>query len=167
MHRSDFEDRPCKVDPQDIKELRFDGAYYRIDEYKNLLVYFFYNNCIQRRYGGDLDHYNPSAIAQSIQKMIDRFNAAGKKDDRYFNEGGYSIKNNQISIQSIVYIPQLWGTMTLKGTILNDSTIVISKYRFWNDDNFTNDSLYYRFIKTNKPDSLKGNIYKDKKWYWR
>ena len=103
-YRSDFEDRPCKVDPPNMKELRFDGAYYRIDEYKNLLAYFFYNNCIQRRLGADLDHYNPSAIAQSIQKILDDFNAAGKKDDQYFEDGGYSVTSNQLTLQSIRYM---------------------------------------------------------------
>ena len=168
IYRSDFEDRPCKVDPPEIKELRLDGAYYRIGKNKILDVHFFYKNCIYRKGGADSNHYNPSTIAQSIQKEIDRFNADVKHNNQYFNDGGYSIKDNQITIQSIIYIPQFQGgTFTEKGTILNDSTIVITKYRFPKRDVFTSDSLYYRFIKANKPDSLKGNVYKNRKWYWR
>ena len=168
IYKSDFEDRPCKVNPPDIKELRLDGAYYQIDKNKNLIVYFFYNNCIQRELGADPNHYNPSDIAQSIQKIINDFNAAGKQNDQYFNDGGYSITNNQISVQSILYIPQFrWGAMTLKGTIVNDSTILSTEYRFPRDDMFRSDSTYYHFIKSNKPDSLKANRWKNKKWYWR
>jgi|SRR5688572_91331 len=168
MYRSDFEDRPCKVNPSEIKELRFDGAYYRIDKNKGLDVYFFYNNCIQRSLVADSNHYNSSSIAQSIQKIINDFNAAGKRDNEYFEDGGYSITNDHITIQSIRYIPQFtWGTVTYKGTIINDSTILFTEYRFPKRDIFKNDSNYYHFIKTNKPDSLKGNGYKDKKWYWR
>src|SRR4030095_2648577 len=155
---SDFEDRPCRIDPPDMKELRFDGAYYRIDEHKYLSAYFFYNNCIQRTLGADPDHYNRSSIAQSIKKIIDNFNAAGKKNDQYFEDGGYSITNNQISLQSIRYIPQFrWGTVTYKGTIINDSTILFTEFRDPTENILRNDSLYYHFIKTNKPDSLKGN----------
>jgi len=168
MYRSDFEDRPCKVNPPDTKELRCDGAYYRIDENKNLLAYFFYNNCIQRRLGADSNHYEISSIAQSIQKIIDDFNSAGKKNDQYFEDGGYSVTSDQITVQSIRYIPQFaWGIVSLKGAIVNDSTILFTEYRFPKRDIIKNDSTYYRFIKSHKPDSLKGNVYKDKKWYWR
>jgi len=168
MYVSDFEDRPCKNNPPDIKELRFDGAYYRIDEYKNLRAYFFYNNCIQRMLGADSNHYNRFSIAQSIQKIIDDFNAAGKKNDQYFGDGGYSVASNQINLQSIGYLPQFrWATFTYKGTIINDSTIVFTVYRLLKEKIYRNDSTYYHFIKTNKPDSLNGNRWKDKKWYWR
>jgi len=168
MYVSDFEDRPCKVDPPNIKELNFDGAYYRIDKNKKLDVCFFYNNCIQRSITIDSKYYEISSIAQSIEKIIDDFNAAAKKNDQYFEDGGYSITNDHITIQSIRYIPQFtWGTVTKKGTILNDSTIVFTEYRFPKRDIFETDSNYYLFIKTNKPDSLNGNRWKDKKWYWR
>ena len=168
MYVSDFEDRPCKINPPDIKELRFDGAYYRIDEYKNLLAYFFYDNCIQRRLGADSNHYNRFSIAQSIQKIIDDFNAAAKKNDQYFGDGGYSVTSSQINLQSIWYLPQFaWATFTYKGTIINDSTIVFTEYRLPKEKVYRNDSTYYHFVKTNKPDSLKGNRWKDKKWYWR
>jgi len=168
MYVSDFEDRPCKINPPDVKELRFDGAYYRIDEYKNLLAYFFYGNCIQRRLGADTNHYNNSSIAQSIQTIIDDFNAAGKENDQYFEDGGYSIINNQINLQSIRYNPQFrWGTVTFKGIIINDSTILFTEFRNPTRNNYRNDSTYYHFIKTNKPDSLKGSRWQDKKWYWR
>jgi len=168
IYRSDFEDRPCKVNPPEIKELRLDGAYYRFDEYKHLLVYFFYNNCIQRSLGADLNHYNPSAISESIQKIIDDFDAAGKKNDQYFGDGGYSVTSNQIIIQSLWYLPQFaWGTATYKGTIINDSTIVVTEFRLPKRNIFKTDSLYYHFINANKPDSLMGNRWKDKKWYWR
>jgi len=167
-YRSDFEDRPCKVDPPNTKELRFDGAYYRIDKNKVLDVYFFYNNCIQRSLGADSNHYIPSAIAQSIQKIIDDFNAAGKQDDQYFEDGGYSVTSNQLTLQSIRYMQ--WfvsGTVTYKGTLLNDSTILFTEFRDPTNKTYRNDSTYYHFIKSIKPDSLKGNGYKNKKWYWR
>ena len=168
MYRSDFEDRPCKVNPPEMKELRFNGAYYRIDTNKKLDVYFFYHNCIQRSFTADRNHYNSSSITQSIQECIDDFNVSGKKSDQYFEDGGYSVTNGQITVQGIRYIPQFaWGTVTLKGTIVNDSTILFTEFRFPKRDIFENDSIYYHFIKANKPDSLKGNNWKDKKWYWR
>lgn len=168
IHKSDFEDRPCRVNPPHIKELRLDGAYYRIDKNKVLDVYFFYNNCIQRSLGADSNHYNSSSIAQSIQKIVNDFNAAGKRDNQYFEDGGYSLTSNQITIQSIRYIPSFrWGTVTFKGTIINDSTILFIEFRHPTRKIYRNDSTYYHFIKSNKPDSLKGNVYKDKKWYWR
>jgi hypothetical protein len=168
MYVSDFEDRPCKINPLHLKELRFEGAYYQIDKNNKLDVYFFYNNCIQRSIAIDSNHYNSSSIAQSIQKIIDDFNVAGKKNDQYFEDGGYSVTNNQITIQSIRYIPQFaWGIVTYKGSILNDSTILFTEFRFPKRNIFRDDSIYYHFIKTNKPDSLEGNRWKDKKWYWR
>lgn len=116
----------------------------------------------------DSNHYKISSIDQSIQKTIDDFNVAGKKNDQYFEDGGYSITNNQITVQSIRYIPQFdWGIVTYKGTIVNDSTILFTEFRFPKRDIFRNDSMYYHFIRVNKPDSLKGNRRKDKDWYWR
>ena len=79
MYVSDFEDRPCKINPLHLKELRFEGAYYQIDKNNKLDVYFFYNNCIQRSIAIDSNHYNSSSIAQSIQKIIDDFNVASRK----------------------------------------------------------------------------------------
>jgi len=168
IYKSDFEDRPCTVNPPDIKELRLDGAYYQIDKDKHLSVYFFYKNCIYRNGGADSNHYNRSAIAQSIQEKIDHFNTDRKDTYSFFNDGGYSITNDQISVQFLAYIPQFrWATVTLKGTILNDSTILFTENRFPKGDNSNNDSIYYHFIKSNKPDSLKANRWKNRKWYWR
>jgi hypothetical protein len=168
IYRSDFEDRPFKINQPDIKELRIDGAYYQIDHHKSLFVYFFYKNCIERYIGADSSHYNRSAIAQSIQEIIDDFNTSKKDTYSFFADGGYSIINDQISVQHIRYIPQFaWGTVTRKGIVVNDSTIMFTEYRFPKRGIFENDSNYYHFVKTNKPDSLKANRWKNKRWYWR
>lgn len=100
--------------------------------------------------------------------VIEKFKLDDRSSDQYFEDGGYTITNSEIHIQSIRYIPQFaWGTVTYKGNIINDSTILITDFEFPKRNIFKKEPIYYHFIKTERPDALKGNRWQDKNWYWK
>jgi hypothetical protein len=115
----------------------------------------------------DTNHYDKNKIQQSVNNAVKEFQHSNKKRFDYFEDGGFEINNSEIKIQGIRYIPQFaWGTVTHKGKIINDTTILITEYIHHTRNIYKSDSLYYYFIPTEKPDSLKWNRWKNKKWYW-
>lgn len=168
IYVDDFVNKPYKYKYQDIKELNLNEAYYQVDENKKLDVYFFYDNYLQRSITIDSSNYNIASISSSINKIIGEYNNAGRKSDQYFEDGGYSISNSEITIQSVRYVSQfVWSIVTYKGKVVNDSTILFTEFKFPKKNIVRNDSLYYHFIKTNKPGSLRGNRWKNKDWFWQ
>lgn len=169
MYVNDFIYKPYKIQQKGLNESNFNGAYYQIDnKNKKLDVYFFYKNCIQRSITMDSNNFQSNSIPQSINKVIRQFKTDFRNSDQYFEDGGYFITNSEIVIQSIRYIPQFgWGVVTYKGKIIDDSTILITEYQFPKRAIFKRDSLYYHFINVEKPDSLKGDRWKEKEWFWQ
>ncbi|TMI63018.1 MAG: hypothetical protein E6H07_16605 [Bacteroidetes bacterium] len=166
VYKSDFVTKPGKIDKQ--FSLKLSGAYYNIEKNTNTLdVYFLYDNLLQRSMIFDTNHYDKNNIQQSINNAVREFQHSNKKELEYFEDGGFEINNTEIKIQGIRYIPQFaWGIVTNKGKIINDTTILITEFTHHYRKIHKTDSLYYHFIPTDKPDSLKGNRWKNKSWYW-
>ena len=168
VYKGDFFAKPGKT--QKETTLKISGSYYNIEnKTKSLNVLFFYDNYIHRSMMFDINHYDSNKVSQSINNSIREFKALNKKvhEYQYFEDGGYLLNNSELTIQRIRYIPQFnWGTVTYKGEIINDTTILITQYTHHIRKIYKIDSLYYHFISTEKPDSLKGNRWKNKKWYW-
>ena len=166
VYKSDFVAKPGKIEKH--TSLKLPGAYYNIEKNtKTLSIFFFYENQLQRSMIFDTNHYVRDKIQQSINSAVKEFQQSNKKEYEYFEDGGFQINDTEIKIQGIRYIPQFsWGTVTNKGTIINDTTILITEFTHHQRKIHKADSLYYHFILTDKPDSLKGNRWRNKKWYW-
>mgnify|MGYP001420602525 CR=1 FL=1 len=163
-----FLNKPFKTKKQTINELRFNGAYYNIDKRSKVLnVLFFYENYLSRSLVFDTNHYDQKKIKYSINLTLEKFRVSKKKSYEHFEDGGYRLTENEISIQKIRYIPQFaWGVVTYNGKIINDTTILITEFKFPKRNIFISDSMYYHFIEVERPDSLKSNRWLKKKWYW-
>ena len=168
INNLNFGSRPSKVKINLNSKLKLNGAYYHVDnQYSDLNIFFFYENFICRSVTIDSSNFKKDRIADGINKIVSEFMAMSKQNGDYFEDGGYSTNNLSFSIESIRYIPQLsWGVITYKGKIVNDTTILITGFEFPERKIHNTDSSYYRFIQTNKPDSLKYSRWKNKNWYW-
>lgn len=168
VYKNDFYTKPGKTKRE--TGFKISGSYYHIDNQSKILnVLFFFDNSMQRSMTFDTNHYDISNISQSINNSISEFQNLTKKEQeyQYFEDGGYTSNDSEITIQSIRYIPQFnWGPVTYKGKIINDTTILITQFTHHIRKIYTSDSLYYHFIATAKPDSLRGNRWKNKKWFW-
>lgn len=169
IYIEDFVKKPYKATQLNVSKLRYNGAYYRIDKTTKILdVYFFYENLMQRSIAIDSNHFSNNSVKKSIDSILEKFKISDKYINQYFEDGGYEVKNEKITIQSIRYIPQFaWGVVTYKGEIINDTTLIVTEFKFPQRKILKTDSLHYDFIKVEKPDSLRGNRWRDKKWYWQ
>lgn len=168
VYKDNFFAKPYRIGSERKTGLNLNGAYYNIEgKDKRLSVFFLYGNCIQRTTTFDTNHYKKSTLVQNINDMVEKFKNSDE-NNQGFEDGGYQVINSEITIQGLRYIPQgAWGTVTYKGRVVNDSTMLITKFEHSKREIFRQENLYFYFIPVNKPDSLKGNRWKEKKWFWK
>ncbi len=146
------------------------GVYYSYDETKNYIdVIFAYSNGMIKLGGlGQVKNLNEINLKNKIDSFVYQIANFKKKYKIVpFDEGGYCIEGNKLKIQNIRYIPQFtWGVMEREAKLLNDSTFIVYKEIFTIRKVEKNDTLIFRKIRTQKPDSLLFNDWKNKKWYW-
>ena len=82
--------------------------------------------------------------------------------------GGFTIAGDTVTIQVMTYIPEFsWENYTLKGVVLNDTTIYIFSAVLPSRPMAFGAPFYLHFMAMDKPDSLQHNPWKRKRWYWR
>jgi len=164
-----FNSKPSRIiKPGFTKQIRLDGLYFGIfpdqENEMRLFLFFFYNNGICSFSGFASDNFKSNS---NIDSILAAFKQGGKKLESSFDYGGYTMKEKNIEVQILRYVPQFkWSTCGFQGIIVNDTTLFMSKCDFQARPNFCVDSFYLHFKKTEKIDSAKNNNWINKRWYW-
>ena len=171
IHHKAFVAKPVKSGQAPVCPVRINGAYYGVWQQGNLYretYLFFYKNGIvlsSPRYSS----WRPlSDNADSITSFVR--GDAGRLEKLHLEPdfGGFSFAGDTVTIQVMTYIPQFeWEDYTLKGTVLNDSTIHIFSARLHSRPTAFEAPFRLRFMAMDKPDSLTHNRWKHKNWYWK
>ena len=171
IHHKAFIAKPVKSGQALVCPVRINGAYYGVWQQGNLhkeIYLFFYTNGIvlsSPRYGSSR---SLSDNADSIRSFVRNDPARLEKLHMEPDFGGFTFTGDTVTIQVMTYIPQFeWEDYTLKGTVLNDSTINIFSARLPSRPTAFDAPFRLRFMAMDKPDSLTHNRWKGKNWYWK
>lgn len=172
-HKS-FNSNPSKaLDGNMINQnqLRLNGSYYRIriviinNQQQYCLHYFFlFENAIAAEGSFCQTEKLPNNVLAISNKIKEDFS----QEDKSEAFGGYKIDGRSVTIQIFKYFHWLvWSPTLYKGNIVNNNSFLINKRynKEWKIN--AEESDLYNFIEMEKPDSLQGNKWKNKKWYWQ
>jgi len=153
------------------KQIKLDGLYFGIfpdqENRMRLFLFFFYDNGICSFSGFASEKLKSNSNIDSILAGFKQNYSAEKNFESSFDYGGFIMKEENIKIQILRYIPQFrWSTCNFQGRIINETTLIMFKCDFQASPNFCVDSFYLHFKKTEKIDSAKNNKWINKPWYW-
>ena len=173
VNKEGFNSKPSRtIKSEFTKQIRLDGLYFGMfPDQKNvtrLFFFFLYGNGISSFSAFASDSFIRKSNIDSILYFFKRNYSDEKKFESSFDFGGFTMKEKDIGIQILRYVPQFkWSTCSFQGRIINDTTLFMSKCDFQAQPNFCVDSFYLHFKKTEKIDSAKNNNWINKQWYWK
>jgi hypothetical protein len=173
VNKEGFNSKPSRtIKSEFTKQIRLDGLYIGMfpdqENVTRLFFFFLYENGISSFSAFASDSFIRKSNIDSILYFFKRNYSDEKKFESSFDFGGFTMKEKDIGIQILRYVPQFkWSTCSFQGRIINDTTFFMSKCDFQARPNFCVDSFYLHFKKTEKIDSANNNNWINKQWYWK
>ena len=90
-----------------------------------LFLFSFYNNGICSFSEFASDNFKSNSSIDSILAFFKRNHSDEKKFESSFDYGGFTMKEQNIEVQILRYVPQFkWSTCSFLGRIINDTTFI-------------------------------------------
>jgi hypothetical protein len=172
VNKEGFNSKPSRtIKSEFTKQIRLDGLYFGMfpdeENETRLFLFFFYENGISSCSAFAADNFKSNSNIDSILAFFKQNYSEQKKFESAFEYGGFAMKEQNIEVQILRYVPQFkWSTCSFQGSIINDTTLFMSKCNFHARPIFCVDSFYLHFKKTEKIDSAKYNKWINTQWYW-
>jgi hypothetical protein len=143
--------------------LKMNGYYIHVESEDEFKIFLFYNNGIAFDVHMGLGYLKPIGIDSFVNSHI-LINQRWISDPK--NPGSFRINDNKIEINIITPTHYNWHRVTeYQGTILSDTTFMITSDYLPKVYPKRNDTLVYHFVPGPKPDSTKNNWVMNRKWY--
>ena len=173
VNKEGFNSKPSRtIKSEFTKQIRLDGLYFGMfpdqENITRLFFFFLYENGIGSFSAFASDQFKSNSNIDSILFFFKRNNPDKKKFESSFDYGRFTMKEKNIEIRILQYVPNFkWSTCSFQGSIINDTTLFMSKCDFHARPTFCVDSFYLHFKKTEKIDSAKHNKWINTQWYWK